>query len=47
MDEEYPTFRNIVKVLEPIKKTFVRERPILTMDQIKECLVKLEEAKKY
>lgn len=47
MDEEYPTFRNIVKVLEPIKKTFVRERPILTMEQIKECLVKLEEAKKY
>lgn len=47
MDEEYPMFRNIVKVLEPIKKTFVRERPILTMEQIKECLVKLEEAKKY
>lgn len=47
MDEEYPTFRNIVKVLEPVAKTFVRERPILTMDQIKECLVKLEEAKKY
>lgn len=47
MDEDYPTFRNIVKVLEPVAKTFVRERPILTMDQIKECLVKLEEAKKY
>ena len=45
MDEDYPTFRNIVKVLEPVTKTFVRERPILTMDQIKECLVKLEEAK--
>lgn len=47
MDEDYPTFRNIVKVLEPVTKTFVRERPILTMDQIRECLVKLEEAKKY
>lgn len=47
MDEDYPTFRNIVKVLEPVTKTFVRERPILTMDQIRECLVKLEQAKKY
>ena len=47
MDEEYPQFRNIVKVLEPVDKSFVRERPALTMDQIKECLEKLEEDKKY
>ena len=47
MDEEYPQFRNIVKVLEPVDKSFVRERPALTMDQIKECLEKLEADKKY
>lgn len=46
MDEEYPQFRNIVKVLEPVDKSFVRERPALTMDQIKECLEKLEADKK-
>lgn len=47
MDEDYPQFRNIVKVLEPVDKSFVRERPALTMDQIKECLKKLEADKKY
>lgn len=47
MDEEYPQFRNIVKVLEPVDKSFVRERPALTMDQIKKCLEKLEADKKY
>lgn len=47
MDEDYPNFRNIVKVLEPVDKAFVRERPNLTMDQIKDCLQKLENDKKY
>jgi len=47
MDEDYPQFRNLVKVLEPVDKAFVRERPVLTMDQIKECLEKLEADKKY
>ena len=40
LDEDYPQFRNLVKVLEPVDKAFVRERPALTMDQIKDCLVK-------
>ena len=47
LDEDYPQFRNLVKVLEPVDKAFVRERPALTMDQIKDCLVKLEADKKY
>lgn len=47
LDEDYPQFRNLVKVLEPVDKAFVRERPALTMDQIKDCLKKLEADKKY
>ena len=42
LDEDYPQFRNLVKVLEPVDKAFVRERPALTMDLIKDCLVNLE-----
>lgn len=47
MDDDYPTFRNIVKVLEPVNKTVVREKTILTVDEVKECLEELVKNKKY
>lgn len=47
MDEEYPNFKNFVKVLEPVKKEAVREKTVLSLDEINNCLEKLVNDKKY
>lgn len=47
MDDDYPTFRNIVKVLEPVNKTVVREKTVLSIEEVKECLEALVAHKKY
>lgn len=47
MDDEYPTFKNIVKILEPITKTLVRDKTVLSTEQIDDCLEKLVECGKY
>ena len=46
-DAEYPNFRNVVRNLEPIVKTPVREKTILTEEQVEAFLKKLVELKKY
>lgn len=47
MDDEYPDFKNLIKSLEPVAKTPVREKTILSNEQIDECLDKLVEQGKY
>lgn len=47
LDDEYPNFKNSIKALEPIVKTAVREKTILSNEQIDECLKKLVESGKY
>ena len=47
MDEEYPHFKNLIKVLEPVKKSAVREKTVLSLDEINACLEKLVADKKY
>lgn len=47
MDEEYPSFRNIVKVLEPVNKTAVREKSVIDDNKIAACLETLVQKKKY
>lgn len=46
-DMEYPNFRNIVRNLEPVIKTSVREKTILSEKQVDEYLKKLVELGKY
>lgn len=42
LDEDlYPNFRNLIKSLEPVRKEPVREKTVLTDEQVKECLDKL------
>ena len=44
LDEDlYPNFRNLVKSLEPVHKAPVREKTILTDEQVEDCLNKLLE----
>jgi len=43
-DEEYPSFRNVIlKVISPLPKNIVREKTLLTEDDIKKLLNHLEE----
>ena len=46
-DMEYPNFRNLVRNLEVVVKTPVREKTILSEEQVEEYLAKLVELKKY
>ena len=42
LDEDlYPNFRNLIKSLEPVHKAPVREKKVLTDEQVEECLNKL------
>lgn len=43
LDDEYPTFRNVVKVLEPIKIEPVREKTILSCEMVENTLDYLKE----
>lgn len=47
LDDEYPSFRNIIKATEPVTKETVREKTILEEEELKECLQKLVVDKKY
>lgn len=47
LDDEYPTFRNVIKILEPINVEPVREKTILTADQIEDMAKKLYEKGDY
>lgn len=47
LDDEFPTFKNIVKVLEPIHIEPVREKTVLSPEVIEDTLNKLVEAKDY
>lgn len=47
LDDEYPDFRNIITKIETPSKKPVREKTIMTQEQIDDCLFKLCEAKKY
>lgn len=46
-DYEYPNFRNVVRNLEPITKTYVREKTVLSEEQVDDILAKLVEMGKY
>ena len=47
LDDEFPDFRNIVVKLEtPVKQT-VREKTVMSEEQIQDCLDKLVAAKRY
>lgn len=43
MDDEYPNFRNLIKVLEPVRIEPVREKTIMNSSQMKEAIEKLVE----
>jgi integrase len=47
LDDEYPDFRNIVQKIEVSVKQPVREKTVLTQEQIDECLKTLVFRKKY
>lgn len=47
LDDEYPTYRNVVKIIESPTKVAVREKSILTEEQVEKCLADLVAAKKY
>lgn len=47
LDEDYPTFRNIVKVLEPIHVENVREKTVVQEDEIISGMEKLVERGEY
>lgn len=47
LDEDYPTFRNIVKVLEPIHIELVREKTIVEKDDVIAGIERLVELKEY
>lgn len=46
-EDEYPTFRNIVRNIDTIIKTPTREKTVLSNEQIQEFLDKLVEMEKY
>nr|DAF83952.1 MAG TPA: Protein of unknown function (DUF3408) [Caudoviricetes sp.] len=47
LDDEYENYRNIVTKIEISEKQPVREKTILTQEQIDDCLAKLVNAGKY
>ena len=47
LDDEYPSFHNIVKVLEPIKLQQVREKTIVSPEEVEAALEKLMEREEY
>lgn len=47
LDDEFPDFRNLVKVLEPVHIVAVREKTVLTTEQVDACLLRLVKDKKY
>ena len=47
LDDDFPNFRNIVKKIEPVTRETVREKTILTQEQVDKCLEGLVEDKKY
>lgn len=47
LDDEYPNFRNIVKVTEPVIKETVREKSVFTEEELMDCLQELEKRKMY
>lgn len=47
LDEDYPNFRNLVKVLEPIHTEAVREKTVLTDEEVYGGIEKLAEMKEY
>lgn len=47
LDDEYPTYRNIVKSIETVTKQPVREKTILTKEQVDKCLKKLVKDGKF
>lgn len=46
-DEEYPQFRNLVRTLEPVIKAPIRDKTVLSEEQVEEYLAKLTEMGKY
>ena len=47
LDDEFPDFRNIVVKLESPVKQLVREKTVMSEEQIQDCLDKLVAAKRY
>jgi hypothetical protein len=47
LDEDYPSFRNIIKIIPTPGKQTVREKTILTTEQIDAGLEELVKRKKY
>ena len=47
LDDEYPTFRNISSVIKVANREPVREKTIMSEDEMLRCLDKLVEQKKY
>lgn len=47
LDDEYPTYRNVVKIIESPSKVAIREKTVITEAQAEACLRKLVEDKKY
>lgn len=47
LDDEFPNFRNIVKVLEPIKIQPVREKTVLEADEVEATIEKLVTENEY
>lgn len=41
LDDEYPNFKNLISSLEPIHVNHIREKTVLTVEQIEEALQKL------
>ena len=47
LDDEFPTFRNVIKVLEPIRVEPIREKTVLTPEEIEEIIKMLVEDELY
>ena len=47
LDDEYPTFRNIVRKIEKIPKTTIREKTVLSEKQVDNLFKKLEDLELY
>lgn len=47
LDDEYPNYRNVVKSIETVTKQPVREKTILSQEQVDSCLNKLVEDGRY
>lgn len=47
LDDEYPTFKNLVKILEPIHIEPVREKTVLGSEEIEQLIDQLVEEKDY